>query len=322
MSGAFALTGRLERHSAATIAPHLFAASLNALMRHAPSGFAGLRWVPAAAPPTGIRFNSLFGSMCLAVPGETRRPPCALDAAGWLHQTDPLLQAWEEAVEGLRLIPVALGAPPPDDHGIELRSAERVALQLTMATPLAARFEHAARSRLFGGGWALLPFVLRPVLRGPSIDRDDVARLRPGGAVLLGREGRVSASIRFADGREAMSGAYAHAGHCVQIQQKRCRSMAMDADLGGAAGAARESWAVDLRRAPVHLHVRLPQWTEQAGRIERLMPGDTLTLPPLDAQTTVELMADNLPLARGRLILLGDAVAFLIEQVGIGGGDE
>ena len=71
---------------------------------------------------------------------------------------------------------------------------------------------------------------------------------------------------------------------------------------------------------PVRLRVALNEVKLPIQTIAALRPGSVLTLPIVGDSVAVEVLADDLPIAEGRLVAVGDAYGVLIDRLREGRG--
>lgn len=328
MTATGVLASVLRQHSAADLAMDRATHCIQATLHRTPPPFTSAVCRRIATVPNAdwLRFDTPLGDVFAARSGLERPPgPSALHAARLVHFIDPLLDSWETQIKGLTFLPSDHRSP--SQHCLCFDVVEDGASIVTFAftRSVTAPFEQTARTDAARRLHPRLPVTLRASLSAPTLTRANLRRLLPGGALLLGGGGSVIGQIDTG-GQPPWSGIFDYDARTILILRRDTSVMTIN-DWSGPA----PSWDADdvthdsteaaTDRIPIPLHVRLPSWTAAFGTVERMMPGDIVPLPRLDSDTPVVLMAGELPLAHGRLILIGEAVALLIDRLQDGGPD-
>ncbi len=248
---------------------------------------------------------------------EAAEAPILPEALSALTRLEPVIAAVERAC-GLALEPVGLGAASASGvvsvQALDEEGAVIHRLRLAFDAAAAAAWPEPVfdPARLGPAGDALVGCSL--ILQGPPAPRRELAELGKGDLVLLapvlggGWAGHLCGPGGGFDGR------FDPAQSCFTIFEETSPMLEAEPPLDPADAPAMSpaSMAADL---PVRLRVVLPEVKLPLKAVAALRPGATISLPTLGEDLPVEILADQTPIAWGRLVALGDAYGVLVDRL-------
>lgn len=301
----------------------------------------------AAAPGVGgwLRFETGAGLLSLSpalIAGQPVPPlpeAAAPDLPAALHQLsrlEPVIAAVERAI-GLPLDPVGLGLPTGLVLQLEARreGGEVVHRARIAVEPPCAALWPEPEGRYLGVA-ALAPIALAAVLDGPTAPAAELAQLSAGDVVVLPRAAAAGWACTLATERGPLARGFLDlADRQLTIQTLESTPMLetaarpagapADAEIAPAAPAEPMSFAprddaapsdgVALDTLTVRLRVALGEVRLPLKTLSGLRPGAVLTLPGAQEHLHVEVLAEDQPIASGRLVSLGDAYGVLVDEV-------
>lgn len=306
--------------------------------------------VGVAAPAAGgwLRFETGVGAMGLAparIAGQPVPPlpeAAAPDLPAALHQLsrlEPLIAAVERAV-GLPLDPVGLGPPCGLTFSLVAADANDGTVheaRLCVDPACAAIWPDPPDRRPLGAA-AAAPVALRALLEGPLAPTSELAELGAGDVVVLPRASASGWACALSSDRGPLGAGFLDlANRKLTLQTLETSPMletaaqpavTPDAEIAPAPPAEPMSFAPREARQPaealaletlsVRLRVALNDVRLPLKALSGLRPGSVVTLPGDQEDLPVQLLADDQPIASGRLVSLGDAYGVLVDEVRAG----
>ena len=322
-------------------------ALLSSLTVEDPEGPLALR-ARAAAPGLGgwLRFDTGTGLVALSpalIAGQPVPPlpdAAAPDLPAALHQLsrlEPLIAAVERAI-GLPLDPVGLGPPAGFVLQLEARRSDGELAhraRVSIEPECAALWPEPTSGALGAAALATVPLIAH--LLGPTVPTAELAELAEGDMVVLPRAAPGGWGCALSTERGPLArGVFDLADRRLTIQILESSPMletaarpvdkSADDDIVTAAPAEPMSFAprhaaaggVALDTLTVRLRVALGEVRLPLKTLAGLQPGAVVTLPGDDQDLRVELLAEDQPIATGRLVSLGDAYGVLVDEVRAG----
>lgn len=279
-----------------------------------------------------LLFTAPPGWLALSATQAGGLPAEPLDEAGDLAssladlgEAEPVLLAIER-LTGIALDPVGVERPAPAGAlrfrltvGDDARVVHDVTLSVSVA--LAETWPAPALNGRALGPAARAPAPCRLLVDGPALPRDGAAALRVGDVVLLPRaEGAAGwpAALRPHGARSGAHGAIDWARRSFStISLEDGPMLETDTptaavDPGQGAGDAQGLAVADL---PVRVRVAIDGVTTPVVELARLQVGSTLLLEGLGESPAVTVLAEDKPVASGRLVAVGEAYGVIIEQL-------
>lgn len=290
----------------------------------------GLQARPSIAPSAGpwLQFETPQGRLGLAplIAGGApvlwidRHPhPALAEALAALSELEPVIAGLEQAC-GLPLDPKGVGPAAGLGLRLDFVDAEgrlEAAVHLMIEPALAAAWPAPAAAALPLGPAAAAPAACRLVLEGPVAPGRDLGLLGVGDLVLLPRANLAGwrAWLFPAGGSAAAAGLADLARHRMTIAELEAPMNDVEATLSPPGETPAPS-AGPPREWPVRIRVALPQLKVTLGALAALRPGAVLGLEGLGGgDPPVEVLADEVVVARGRLVALGEAYGVLVDEV-------
>jgi len=276
-------------------------------------------------PAVYLRFDSGRGLLALAPEVIDGRPSAWLreaatpdlpEALATMSRLEPLIAALESAC-GLPLEPESLGPSLGLSFRVRaLDGAGRVAHQLwvALAPSLVASWPTPEfdPGELGAAVCARVDASLR--IDGAAVRRSELAALQVGDLVWLpvGVGGAWPARLTAAGRASALTGRLDPRGLAFTVTMETTPMLDPAPPLEPEAASPPGDFAPDLS---VRLRVALGELRLTVGEIAGLRPGSVLALPASGDDLPVELLADETPIARGRLVALGEAYGVMIDAL-------
>lgn len=278
-----------------------------------------------AAPPGWL---SVSPEIVDGVPAAALDPDRDLTAAlSALGRLEPVFAALER-VSGSSLEPLGLEAdtrPGTLALGLELRTSDGAlihALTINLSVELARTWPAPSGPPPDLGAADAAPVACRVLADGPAMDRAALATLERGALLLLPRPGVQGWPARLEAGSDRtargwVDWARAHFTPSSFEDRPMFVDPPEDASVQEPPGSepAGAEGGFPVETLPVTIRVAVDGVQTSVGELARLQPGSILMLPDLGDSPRVTVLAENRPVAEGRLMAVGEAYGVLIERV-------
>ena len=296
--------------------------------------------VDGEAPPSGVLvFAAEAGWLAVAADIVDGAHAPELDPAGdlapalaELGRLEPVLLAWESA-SGSSLDPIGV-EPAPRPGGVPLliafsdsggRTVHR--LRVHVSAGLALSWPGAPGGSGDLGPAAAARVACRLILDGPSLDLAELRGLEGGDLLLLPRAGADgwAARLQPPSAGQFVAGRYDPARGAFQTIAIEDSMLDETAQAAPAIveppaeptpePALAETPTLNVDALPLALRVVIDEAPLAVGELARLQPGAVLILPDLGDSPRVTVLAENRPVASGRLVAVGEAYGVLIDKL-------